>query len=138
MWREFLVPPLEKIIARARSVRPDIPIAYHSDGYVGFAAEGLIGAGVDILQAVQPEANDLAELKARYGGRLAFWGGVGSQSTMSRGTPEDVKAEVKRLIETVGKRGGYICSPAHRLEPECPLENIYAFVEAVEQYGYYR
>jgi uroporphyrinogen decarboxylase len=98
----------------------------------------LIGAGVDILQAVQPEANDLAELKARYGGRLAFWGGVGSQSTMSRGTPEDVKAEVKRLIETVGKRGGYICSPAHRLEPECPLENIYAFVEAVEQYGYYR
>lgn len=138
MWREFLIPPLEKIIARARSVRPDIPVAYHSDGYIGFAADGLREAGVNILQAVQPEANDPAELKARYGDRLAFWGGVGSQSTMSRGTPADVKAEVKRLMETVGKGGGYICSPAHRLEPECPLENIYALAEAIEHYGYYR
>ena len=137
MWREFLIPPLAKIIARARSVRPDIPVAYHSDGYIGFAAEGLREAGVDILQAIQPEANDLAELKARNGDRLAFWGGMGSQSTMSHGRPEEVKAEVKRLMEAVGKGGGYICSPAHRLEPECPVENIYAFVEAIEEYGYY-
>ena len=138
MWREFLLPPLKGIIARARAVRPDVPIAYHSCGCVGFAVEGLIEAGVDILESVQPEANDPAELKARYGERLAFWGGVGSQSTMSGGTPADVKAEVKRLIETVGKGGGYICSPAHRIEPESPLENVEAFVEAIEDYGYYR
>jgi len=138
MWRECLIPPLRRIIARARSVRPDIPIAYHSCGRVGFAAEGLIEAGVNILQSVQPEVNDPAELKARYGDRLSFWGGVGSQSTMSRGTPEDVRAQVKHLIETVGRGGGYICSPAHYLEPDCPLENIDAFLQAVEEYGYYR
>ena len=138
MWREFLIPPLKKITSRARSVRPEIPIAYHSCGYVGFAVEGLIEAGVNILQSVQPEVNDPAELKARYGDRVAFWGGVGSQSTMSQGTPEDVKAQVKHLIETVGRGGGYICSPAHYVEPESPLENIDAFLEAVEKYGYYR
>ncbi len=138
MWREFVLPPLGKIVGRARAVRPDVPIAYHSCGYVDFAVEGLIEAGIDILESVQPEANDPAELKAKYGDRLAFWGGVGSQSTMSQGTPEDVKARVKGLIETVGRGGGYICSPAHRVEPESPLENIDAFVEAVEEYGYYR
>ena len=138
MWREFLIPPLKRIVAAARGVRRDVPIAYHSCGYVGFAVEGLIEAGIDILESVQPEANDPTELKARYGDRLAFWGGVGSQSTMSRGTPEDVAAEVKHRIETVGRGGGYICAPAHAVEPESPLENIDAFLAAIEDYGYYR
>jgi uroporphyrinogen decarboxylase len=137
MWREFLVPPLRKIIAAARAVRADVPIAYHSDGSIGFAAEGLIEAGVDVLQAVQPEANDLDELKALYGDRLAFWGGVGSQSTMSHGTPEDIRAEVRRLIDTLGRGGGYICSPSHRIEPESPPENVDALAAAIEEYGRY-
>lgn len=137
LWREYLIPPLEKIIGAARAVRPGIPIAYHSCGAVGFAVDGLIEAGIDVLQSVQPEANDPAELKRRHGGRVAFWGGVGSQSTMSHGTPEDVRNEVRALMETVGEGGGYICSPAHFVEPESPLENIDAFVEAIEEFGRY-
>ena len=137
MWREFLIPPLKKIIDHARSVRADIPIAYHSCGYVDFAVGALIEAGIDILQSVQPEANDLARLKETYGGSIAFWGGVGSQSTMSHGGPEDVKAEVKKCMETLGRDGGYILSPAHFVEPESPLENIDAFVAAAEECGYY-
>jgi len=138
LWREFLIPPLKKIIGRARAIRPEVPIAYHSCGAIAFAAEGLADAGVTILQSVQPEANDPAQLKRDHGDRLAFWGGVGSQSTMSHGTPEDVKAEVKGLMETVGAGGGYICSPAHFIEPESPLENLDAFMEAIEEFGYYR
>jgi len=137
MWREFLLPPLEKITSRARSVRRDIPIAYHSCGHIHFAVEGLIEAGIDILQSVQPEANDVTELAAKYGDRIAFWGGVGSQSTMSHGTVADVKAEVKKCIDTLGRGGGLILSPAHFVEPESPLENLDAFLEAVEEYGYY-
>jgi len=137
MWHEFLIPPLEKIIERARAVCPDIPIAYHSCGAVGFAVEGLADAGITILQSLQPEANDVDQLKRDFCTRLAFWGGVGSQSTMSHGTPEDVKDEVKRLMETAGRGGGFICSPAHFVEPESPLENLDAFMEAVEKYGYY-
>jgi uroporphyrinogen decarboxylase len=104
---------------------------------IGFAVEGLIEAGITILQSVQPEANDPADLKRKFGDRLAFWGGVGSQSTMSHGTALDVKAEVRHLIETVGAGGGYICSPAHFVEPESPLENLDAFLEAIEEFGYY-
>ena len=137
MWREFLLPPLRKIIRRARAVRPDIPVAYHSCGYVHFAVEGLVEAGVDILQSVQPEANDIADLAERYGSRVAFWGGVGSQSTMSHGTPAEVKAEVRRCMDTLGKEGGLILSPAHFVEPESPLENLDAFLEAVEDCGHY-
>jgi uroporphyrinogen decarboxylase len=137
LWRGFLVEPLKKIIRRARAVRPDIAVAYHSCGYIEFAVEGLMDAGITILQSIQPEANDCPALKRRYGDRLAFWGGLGSQSTMSHGTPEDVKRAVKSLIETMGKGGGYICSPAHFVEPESPIENLDAFTEAIEEYGYY-
>lgn len=137
MWRESLLPHLKKIIVAARKVRPDILIAYHSCGSVGFAVEGLIEAGIDVLQSVQPEANDPVALKREYGEYLAFWGGAGSQSTLSRGTPDEVRDEVKRLIETVGAGGGYICSPAHFIEPESPLANIDAFVKAVQDFGRY-
>lgn len=136
LWREYLIPPLKKIIGAARAIRPDIPIAYHSCGCIGFAVEGLIEAGITILQSIQPEANDVPELKRLHGDRLSFWGGIGSQSTMSHGTTADVRAEVKKMIESVGKGGGYICSPAHFVEPESPLENLDAFKAAVREFSY--
>jgi len=137
MWRKFLIPPLKKIINAARSIRSAIPVAYHTCGCIDWAIDGLIEAGVNILQSVQPEANDGAVLKEKYGDRIAFWGGVGSQSTMSGGTVGDVKNEIIHSIKTLGRGGGYICSPAHFLEPETPLENIDAFVDSIERYGYY-
>jgi uroporphyrinogen decarboxylase len=137
MWREMLLPHLVKIITAARKIRLDIPVAYHSCGAINFAVDDLIKAGITVLQSIQPEANNPAALKRQYGNQLAFWGGAGSQSTLSRGTPAEVMQEVKYLIDSMGVGGGYICSPAHFIEPECPLENIDAFLEAVHQYGRY-
>lgn len=137
LWRELVLPPLKKIIGAARAVRDDIPVAYHSCGAVAWAVEGLIEAGITILQSLQPEANDLPGLKHRYGDRLAFWGGIGSQSTMSHGDPDDVRVAVRDLMRTLGRGGGWICSPAHFVEPESPLENLDAFVDAVRTYGTY-
>ena len=133
----MVLPHLQKIINAARSIRPDIPIAYHSCGFIEFAVKDLIDAGFTVLQSLQPEANDLPALKRTYAAEIAFWGGAGSQSTLSHGTSEEVREEVKRLIDVLGSGGGYICSPAHFLEPECPLENIDTFVEAVHSYGWY-
>ena len=56
---------------------------------------------------------------------------------MPFGTPDDVKNEVKYMIDTVGKGGGLIIAPTHVLEPEVPVENIKAFLEAVDEYGHY-
>jgi len=118
-------------------VRADIPIAYHSCGSVAFAVEGLIEAGVDVLESVQPEANDPAKLKRLYGDRLAFWGTVGVQSTFPFGTPEDMERVVKERIATVGQGGGLLIAPAHVIEPETPVKNVLAFIQAVDKYGAY-
>jgi len=97
----------------------------------------LIEIGVTILNPVQPECMDPVKLKEQYGDRLAFDGTMGIQTTMPFGTPEEVDRETKRMIETVGKGGGLIIAPTHVLEPEVPIENIKAFLEAVDKYGHY-
>lgn len=135
MWRKWFKPRLAAIIAEARRLRPDIPIFYHSDGDCRAIIPELIEVGVTILNPVQPECMDPAELKRQYGDRLAFWGTIGTQTTMPFGTPDEVRATVKERIETVGVGGGLVLAPTHILEPDVPWENILAFFEAVELYG---
>jgi len=136
-WRRWIKPRLAHLIQAAKSASPDLIQAYHSDGAIQPIIPDLIEIGVEVLNPVQPECMDPAELKRLYGDRLAFWGSIGTQTTMPFGTPEDVRADVRQRIETVGQGGGLLIAPSHTLEPEVPWENIVAFVEAVREYGGY-
>jgi len=137
LWRKWFKPSMARIIDAARAIKPEIQIFYHSDGDCRAIVPDLIEIGVTVLNPVQPECMDPAELKREYGDRLAFWGTVGTQSTMPHGTPAEVRAVVKERIETVGKGGGLLISPTHTLEPDVSWENLIAFVEAVEEFGRY-
>ena len=137
-WEEWLKPRLARVIGAAREVNPDILVFYHSDGDCREVIAGLIEIGVDILNPVQPECMDPAEIKLLHGDRLAFWGTIGTQTTMPFGTPDDVREEVITRIETVGKGGGLLLGPSHLLQDEVPWENVLAFFDAVERYGVYR
>jgi len=137
MWRQWLKPRLAKVIAAGRNVNPEIHVFYHSDGYIEPIIPDLIEVGVTVLNPIQPECMDPAKIKREYGDRLAFWGTIGTQSTMPFGTPDEVKRTVKERIETVGEGGGLVLAPTHVLEPDVPWENIVAFFEAVEQFGVY-
>jgi len=137
-WAEWLKPRLAKVIKSAREIRPDILVFYHSDGDCRAVIPELIEIGIDILNPVQPECMDPAEIKMLYGDRLAFWGTIGTQTTMPFGTPDDVKREVITRIETVGKGGGLLLGPSHLLQDEVPWDNVLAFFEAVEKYGVYK
>jgi len=137
LWRRWLKPRLAEIIAAAKKVKPDLLILYHSDGNIEPIIPDLIEIGVDILNPVQPECMDPARLKREYGNHLAFWGTIGTQTTMPLGAPEEVKAVVKERIETVGQGGGLLLAPTHVIEPDVPWENVMAFFEAVEEYGWY-
>jgi uroporphyrinogen decarboxylase len=132
VWREFLKPRLAATVRAVKQARPESFVFYHSDGNVEAAVADLIEAGIDILNPVQPECMDPAAVKLKYGERLAFWGTVSVQQTMPFGTPEEVRAEVRARIRSVGKSGGLILAPAHVLGPETPWENIVAFFEAAD------
>ena len=133
-WRQWFKPRLGALMRAAKEVKPDILIFFHSDGYLEPIIPDLIEIGLDILNPVQPECMDPAELKRKYGDRLSFWGAIGTQTTMPHGTADEVRQVVKERIETMGPEG-VLLAPTHVLEPDVPWENIVAFVEAVEEYG---
>ena len=91
------------MIRFARQANPDLLIFYHSDGDFTAIVPDLIEIGVNVINPIQPDCMD-ARVKRQFGNRLALWGTVGSAGLWDRGTPADIRAEVKLRIETLGRR----------------------------------
>ena len=102
MWRRFFKPRFQTIVAACRAVNPEIHIFWHSDGYIEPIIPDLIEIGVDVLNPVQPDVMNPAKLKREYGGRLAFFGTVGTAETWAWAPPDVVRAEVRERIHMVG------------------------------------
>ncbi len=135
MWREYIFPMMRDCIAAAKRIKPDILVLYHSCGNVTDLIDGLIEAGVDILDPCQPEAMDIFELKRRYGKVLSFHGGIGVQSVLPFGDTQEVRDMVRKTIDIMAEGGGYLCGASHTIRHEIPMENLLAFVETVREYG---
>ncbi len=139
MYRRVLKPIHADYIRFIRE-RTAAKVFFHTDGDVFPLIDDLVEMGVDILNPIQTSAgkmSDLEELKARWGDRLTFCGGVDTQRILPTGTPDEVRAEVRRVIEILGPGGGYLTSSVHTVMDDVPAENILAMVDAVEEYGTY-
>lgn len=134
LYTTWLKPRLKRVIDAAKAVKPDLIVFYHSCGYVEPLIPHLIEAGIDVLNPIQPECMDFEQIFKTYGEKLAFHGTIGTQTTMPFGTPEDVRAAVKRNLEIAGAHGRLFVAPTHLLEPEVPWENIKAYAEACGDY----
>ena len=132
VWRRVFKPRYAALFAAAREVRPDVLIWFHSDGDIRLIIPDFIEIGLDILNPVQPECMDPADLKRRYGDRLSFWGTIGTQTTFPFGSPDDMRRVVRERVATVGRGGGLYLSPTHTVEPEVPWANMVAFAEAAK------
>jgi uroporphyrinogen decarboxylase len=77
---------------------------------------------------------DPADLKRKYRGRMAFWGGTDSQGLVPRGTVDEVRRMVEKLIEDLGEGGGLIFANGHNIQPDVPLENVLAMFEHARAY----
>jgi len=134
-WRTLIHSRWSQVFRAVKDIHPDARIKYHSDGNVLAVVGELVEAGLDILNPLQPEALDVDEVHRRHGDRLTFDGCIGTQSTMPWGTPAEVRARVRDVIDRYGQDGGLIVAPTHVLEPEVPLENIDALVDACREFG---
>jgi uroporphyrinogen decarboxylase len=103
-------------------------VLYHSCGEITPFIPELIALGIDILDPIQPVSVHMAPaaLKARFGDRLCFHGGMDMQQLLPFGQSEEVRAEARRYSRELGQGGGYILGPAHLFQPDVPPENIEA------------
>jgi len=134
LYCTWLKPRLKRVIDAAKAINPEILVFYHSCGYIEPFIPHLIEAGIDVLNPVQPECMNVEKILKEYGDRLSFHGTIGTQSVMPFGTPEEVRANVKRNLDLAGDKGGLFVALSHLLEPEVPWENTKAYVEACRNY----
>jgi uroporphyrinogen decarboxylase len=136
-FRKFLKPMYKKHIDFIKS-RTEARIFFHSCGNVVDLIDDLLEVGVEILNPVQVSAmGDTAELKARFGDRLVFWGGIDTQYILPRGRVDEVKAEVRQRIRDLGPGGGYVVAAVHNIQPDVSPENIITLAEATREFGVY-
>ena len=107
-------------------------IFMHVCGSVHDLIPSLIDAGIDILEAVQTSAANMdpVGLKNKFGNELSFWGAIDTQKLILNATPEEFKKEIFRLVDILGKNGGFVLAPGHNIQPDVPWENLKAMFEA--------
>jgi uroporphyrinogen decarboxylase len=138
-WRNLIKPRLKELFDFLHS-KSQSKLFLHSCGSVREVIPDLIEIGLDILNPVQVSAvgMDSAELKREFGKDLVFWGGgVDTQRVLPYGTPEDVRAEVRRRLEELMPGGGFVFNPVHNIQGDVPTENLVTMWETLREYGIY-
>lgn len=137
MYRR-LVKPFHGEYIKFIKERTDAKVFFHCCGAVTDLVDDFLEIGVDILNPVQVTAAGMEPeiLKERFGSRITFWGGVDSQNTLPRGTPERVRREVRDRIEVLGRNGGYVMCPVHNIQADVPADNIIALYDEARRYRF--
>jgi uroporphyrinogen decarboxylase len=139
MWRQYFKERMRTVIQSLKSVKPRVKIAYHSCGSYYPVIPELIEIGVDILNALQPNAKDmeLSRLKKRHGNKVAFFGGLDTQGILPFGSAQDIEAEIKRVIRAAAQGGGLILAGAHNIQPDVSVEKLVEVFDLCRRYGRY-
>ena len=125
---EFIMPWFRRFTDQGK--RYGYQVILHSCGSVYKVIDRLIEAGVDCLHPLQARAANMQaeKLAQEFKGRIAFLGGIDTQQLLVHGTPEEVKADVRRVKDLLGP--SLIVSPSHEaLLPNVPPENVQAMAE---------
>ncbi|RKY03330.1 hypothetical protein DRP77_06350 [Candidatus Poribacteria bacterium] len=132
-FRRAILPGMKILCSHVK--RHGAFVIFHSCGVNRPLLDMFIEAGVDCYQSIQPE-EDIVGLKRDFGDRLALWGGI-NIDMLIRGTPEQVKKEVREIILGCKKGGGFILGASHSLMKGTRAENYLAALEALREVGWY-
>ncbi len=134
--REFIIPAYKQAIQVLRKAGKYV--CFHSDGFTEPYFEGLIEAGFNGVQSLEPMAGmDLKFLKEKYGDKLCLIGNIDVSQLLPYGTKDEVVSAVKKCIRDAGEGGGYILSPCTDITNSCKLENVLTMISATKKYGKY-
>ena len=128
-WRSLLKPLYKKLYRKVKDSGKFV--LNHVCGSIVDIIPDLIDIELDVLESIQVEAGgmDPYQIKQEFGSDLAFWGGLGSQSIIPFGAPDELRKEISRLRSEMAAEGGYILSCAKALQRGTPIANAVAIFE---------
>jgi uroporphyrinogen decarboxylase len=132
---EFIKPHYKEVFDYAHQHGLDVWL--HTCGNVEPFIDHFVELGLDVLHPVQKYTMDEQKIAQKYRGKLCFWVGMDVQRILPFGTTEDVRHEVKYLIDTfhIPNEGRLVMGPGNRFRHDIPTENIEAFFDELYHYG---
>ncbi len=136
MYRRMFLPRHKAIVSHIKRKAPGLKVFLHSCGSIYKLLPYIIEAGFDVVNPVQISAHEMEpeRLKREFGRDITFWGGgCDTQTVLPRGTPQQVKDNVRRNIDTFAPGGGFVFCQVHNILSEVPPENVVAMYEEAGQ-----
>ena len=108
-------------------------VTHHCCGSSRALIPDFIACGMDALQTIQIRAAgmDPYKLKADFAGKIVLHGAVDVQGWLQHAATEEIETEVNRLMDEVGRGGGYICGPSHHIQPDVPVQNVLTVYQTI-------
>lgn len=138
LFKQIIKPYRLQLNNLIRKKAPDAKIFLHCCGGIFDLIPDIIDTGVDVINPIQPNAAgmDAGRLKEIYGNDICFHGGIDTQKALL-GSKSELIPEVKKKIDLLSEKGGYIVAPANHIMSDVPPENIIALYETAKTYRRY-
>jgi uroporphyrinogen decarboxylase len=135
-FRELFYPGLKRVMGGFKEL--GLLVIKHTDGNLWPIIDMIIDSNIDCLDPIDPIAGmDIAEVKAKYGDRVAIKGNVDCADTLTFGSPEDVIEETKEALRKGMPGGGFILSSSNSIHSSVKPENYRAMLDTLAQHGRY-
>ncbi len=135
-FARHVMPVLKALVDEAKS--QGAYVLKHTDGNIMPIIDMILDTGIHALHPIDPNAGmDLGEIKEKYGHRVCLVGNVDCAYTLTWGTLEEVREDVKRCIKQAARGGGYICMSSNTIHSAVKPENYVEMVKTIHQYGKY-
>jgi uroporphyrinogen decarboxylase len=134
LYEKFIKRNHRRVIDLVKS-KTKAKVFLHTCGSVHELIPSLIEVGVDILNPIQTTARNMQPelLKREFGKDIIFWGGIDTQQVLQNGTDEQIRDEVRTLVDILGKDGGYVLAPAHNLQSAVEPRKVEILFQALNE-----
>ena len=82
------------------------------------------------------DQGDIVKTRDLLGDKFCLSGGI-PNTLLSLGTPDDVRARCREVIDTVAREGGYIMDASAIVQNDAKVENVRAMTDFTLEYGVY-
>lgn len=133
IFREFFKPYYKQIIDKAHEL--NMHFWLHTCGNIEAFLEDFIEIGLDVIHPIQKYTMDEKHIADTYGGRICFLAGFDVQQTIPFGTTDEVREEVRHLIDTFYRpEGRFMLTAGNGSTPDWKIESVEALFDETMKY----
>jgi len=134
IFNEFFKPYYKELIDKAHSL--GMHFWLHTCGNIEKFLPDFIEIGLDVIHPIQKYTMDEKAIAEKYGKDICIWAGFDVQRIIPYGTPDEVRKEVRFMIDTyLRPEGMLILTAGNAIREDCRVESLEALIDESYSYG---